>query len=227
MLNSVTEYFSEVAVLLNVGNIIDMSWVEKYNIKSVMYIWHGGQEGGNAAADVITGKISPSGKLTDTIAKNLSDYPSYANFANDEECIYQEDIYVGYRYFETFAKEKVMYPFGFGLSYTDFDIKYSFLQKNDEISVSAKVKNTGNFNGKEVIQVYFEAPQGTIGVPSRQLCGFSKTRTLEAGEEETKIITFNLSQMSSFDDRKGAYILERGEYKIYAGTDVRNAVLVG
>lgn len=227
MLNAVTEYFSEVAVLLNVGNIIDMSWVEKYNIKSVMYIWHGGQEGGNAAADVITGKISPSGKLTDTIAKNLSDYPSYANFANDEECIYQEDIYVGYRYFETFAKEKVMYPFGFGLSYTDFDIKYSFLQKNDEISVSAKVKNTGNFNGKEVIQVYFEAPQGTIGVPSRQLCGFSKTRTLEAGEEETKIITFNLSQMSSFDDRKGAYILEKGEYKIYAGTDVRNAVLVG
>ena len=227
MLKAVTEEFSEVAVVLNVGNIIDMSWVEKYGIKSVMYIWHGAQEGGNAAADVITGKVSPSGKLTDTIARSLSDYPSYNNFANDEECVYSEDIYVGYRYFETFKKDKVIYPFGFGLSYTQFEISYDCEVAGEEIKVSASVKNVGNFKGKETVQVYFEAPQGTLGRPSRELCGFFKTKELDIGEEETKTVVFKASQMSAFDEKKGAYVLESGEYRIYAGTDVRAAEIVG
>ena len=153
MLKAVTEQFSEVAVILNVGNIIDMSFIEKYGIKSVMYVWHGGQEGGNAAADVITGKVSPSGKLTDTIAYSILDYPSYGNFAKDEECVYEEDIYVGYRYFETFKKDRVRYPFGFGLSYTEFNINYGFETDGEEIKVSAKIKNIGKFKGKEVLDI--------------------------------------------------------------------------
>lgn len=227
MLKAVTDRFTDVAVVLNVANIIDMSWVEKYGIKSVMYIWQGGQEGGNAAADVITGEITPSGKLTDTIAKNLSDYPSYGNFANDEECIYEEDIYVGYRYFETFAKDKVLYPFGFGLSYTDFEIKYDFSQSEKSITVFADIKNTGKYNGKETLEVYFEAPQGSVGRPFRELCGFKKTKLLEAGSSEKVAVSFPVEQMAAFDDNRGAYIMEIGEYKIYAGTDVRTAVYVG
>lgn len=227
MLRSVTAYFSDVCVVLNVGNIIDMSWIEKYNIKAVLYVWHGGQEGGNAAADIISGSAVPSGKLTDTIAYNISDYPSYNNFANDEECVYEEDIYVGYRYFETFARDKVLYPFGFGLSYTKFDVKNIFSVADDEISVSSTVKNVGNFTGKETIQVYFEAPQGSLGAPLRQLCGFSKTKALKPGEAETAVISFKASQMSSFDDSHGEYIMEKGEYRIYAGTDVRTAEFVG
>ena len=227
MLKAVTAHFSEVAVVLNVGNIIDMSWVDKYGIKAVLYIWQGGQEGGNAAADIISGKVSPSGKLTDTIAYSLSDYPSYKNFANDEECIYQEDIYVGYRYFETFARDKVMYPFGFGLSYTEFDTCFDFKSDGAEITVSAKVKNIGKYSGKETVQVYFEAPQGTLGRPCRELIGFCKTKELKAGEEDTKTVTFKIPQMAAFDDKKGFYILESGEYRIYAGTDVKSAKLVG
>ena len=227
MLKAVTAHFSEVAVILNVGNIIDMSWVEKYNIKSVLYVWHGGQEGGNAAADLISGKVSPSGKLADTIAYSLSDYPSYKNFSDGDDCIYQEDIYVGYRYFETFKKDRVMYPFGFGLSYTEFSADFEFKANDNEIIVSAKVKNIGKFAGKETVQVYFEAPQGANGRPCRELAGFCKTKELEAGAEDTKTVTFKVSQMATFDDRNGCYMLEGGEYKIYAGTDVRSAKLIG
>ena len=227
MLKAVTAHFSEVAVILNVGNIIDMSWIEKYSIKSVLYVWQGGQEGGNAAADLISGKVSPSGKLADTIAYSLSDYPSYNNFAESDDCVYQEDIYVGYRYFETFKKDRVMYPFGFGLSYTKFSEDFEFSADDSEITVSAKVKNIGKFAGKETVQVYFEAPQGTLGRPCRELAGFAKTKELEKGEEDIKTVSFKVSQMAAFDDKNGCYVLESGEYKIYAGTDVRSAKLVG
>lgn len=110
-------------VVLNTGNIMDMSWVERYHPQAVLYVWQGGQEGGHAAADVLMGKVNPSGRLTDTIAKKISDYPSDSCFGSETENVYQEDIYVGYRYFETFAKEKVQYPFGYGLSYTTFSIE--------------------------------------------------------------------------------------------------------
>lgn len=118
LLDIVSKSFENTVVLLNVGNIIDMNWIEKYNIKSVIYVWQGGQEGGNAVTDVLSGDVNPSGRLSDTIAKDISDYPSSKNFGNEDFNLYQEDIYVGYRYFETFAPEKVLYPFGFGLSYT-------------------------------------------------------------------------------------------------------------
>ena len=120
MLQLVCGAFEHTVVLLNVGNIIDMKWVERYRPSAVLYVWQGGQEGGNGVLDVLDGTVSPSGKLTDTIARDIADYPSTCNHGDEKRNLYQEDIYVGYRYFETFAKDRVLYPFGFGLSYTTF-----------------------------------------------------------------------------------------------------------
>ena len=140
LLRLVTRYFKKTAVILNVTCVIDMDFLQEpceNPITAVLYVWHGGQEGGNAAADVITGRATPCGKLADTIAFHLEDYPSTANHGGELENIYQEDIYVGYRYFETFAPEKVRYPFGFGLSYTTFAVKASGAGVQDgEIPVS-------------------------------------------------------------------------------------------
>ena len=132
MLETVCGAFKRVAVLLNVGNIIDMKWVEKYNPAAVLYVWQGGQEGGAGVLDVLTGAVSPSGKLSDTIAIDIADYPSSEGFGDPEKVVYKEDIYVGYRYFETFAKDRVLYPFGFGLSYTTFDMEVAGFESDGE-----------------------------------------------------------------------------------------------
>ena len=153
MLAKVRAGFKKVVVLLNVGNIIDMSFVELYKPDSVLYVWQGGMYGGIGAANVLTGKINPSGKLTDTIAASISDYPSDKWFGNLEGNTYSEDIYVGYRYFESFAKDKVRYPFGYGLTYSDFAINCNSVEVNTcdkKIKVSLCVENPGNFNAKEV-----------------------------------------------------------------------------
>ena len=171
LLERVCAAFPRTIVLLNVGNIIDMKWVAKYRPAAVLYIWQGGQEGGNGVLDVLTGEVTPSGKLTDTIAYNVSDYPSDANFGDPDRDFYAEDIYVGYRYFETFAKEKVMYPFGYGLSYTTFDIIGQGMQSagDDTINFRARVVNTGSVPGKEVVQIYCEAPREN-SVSLRESC---------------------------------------------------------
>ncbi|MGN1183699.1 MAG: glycoside hydrolase family 3 protein [Oliverpabstia sp.] len=233
MLEKVCKAFNKVAVVLNVGNIIDMKWVEKYQPQAVMYVWQGGQEGGNGVADVLTGKVNPCGKLTDTIARNIEDYPSTKNFGDAKVNLYQEDIYVGYRYFETFAPEKVLYPFGYGCSYTTFSLRVSsFVQEDDMVKLAVAVKNTGNFAGKEVVQVYSSAPQGLLGKPVRELKAYEKTKELEPGEEEILEITLNMAELASYDDEgktgnKSCYVLEKGDYKIYVGTDVRNAENAG
>jgi beta-glucosidase len=233
MLEVVCRNFAKTVVLLNTGNIIDMKWVEKYNPSAVLYIWQGGQEGGNGVLDVLTGKVSPCGKLTDTIAKDYLDYPSATNFGDDDQNIFTEDIYIGYRYFETFAKDKVLYPFGYGLSYTKFDLEtIDFCWDGEQVAVSVKVTNCGNVGGKEVVQLYKEAPQGALGKPVRELCGFAKTRELLPGESETVTITCNRYYLASYDDsgvtgHLSAYVLEAGEYHFYAGTDVRSASRVG
>ncbi len=224
LISVVTRHFEKVCVLLNTGNIIDMKWVEKYNVPCVMYCWHGGQEGGNAVADVLLGEISPSGRLADTIAYDITDYPSTANFGHDGKVFYAEDIFVGYRYFETFAKDKVLYPFGFGLSYTEFETEYSAKVQNEKITVTAKVKNIGKKQGKTVVQAYFQAPQGRLGKPSRQLAGYKKTPLLAPDECCEIEIEFTYANMASYDDVNSfAYILEAGEYAIYAGENVRDA----
>ena len=143
MIANVSKAFERTIVILNVGNIIDMNWVEECNPSAVLYAWQGGQEGGHGVVDVLTGRVNPCGKLTDTIARNIEDYPSTANFGDEKRNFYKEDIYVGYRYFESFAKEKVIYPFGYGLSYTSFALESNIKEiTRDKICIVVKVTNT-------------------------------------------------------------------------------------
>lgn len=230
MLTVVREHFKKVVLLLNVGNIIDMTDINRIAPDAVLYVWQGGMTGGKGTADVLTGKVSPSGKLPDTIAYKASDYPSDANFGREKNRdIYAEDIYVGYRYFETFAKEKVLYPFGFGLSYTAFEIKTEKAEITEgAVKLSVSVKNIGSYKGKEVIEVYCEAPQGKLGKAARVLCGFEKTRELAPQEEQVVEIAVDISKLASYDDsgvtgNKSCYVLEAGEYKFYVGSDVGSA----
>lgn len=228
MIRNVSENFDKSIVILNTTNIIDMSWVEKYpELDSVLYGWNGGQDGGHAITDLLTGDVNPSGKLTDTIAVDYTKYPSYKNYGTSENK-YQEDIYVGYRYFETFAPEDVAYPFGYGLSYTTFETSFSRATEEDGyIKVVVSVTNTGDVPGKEVVQVYYGAPQNKLGNPSKELAAFAKTRTLEPGETQNISINFRIDDMASYDDagiyQDSAYVLESGTYKIYVGNDVRNS----
>lgn len=230
MLTVVRKHFKKVVLLLNVGNIIDMTDINRIAPDSVLYVWQGGMTGGKGTADVLTGKVSPSGKLPDTIAYKTSDYPSDANFGREKNRdIFAEDIYVGYRYFETFAKEKVLYPFGFGLSYTAFEIKTEKAEITEgAVKLSVSVKNIGSYKGKEVIGVYCEAPQGKLGKAARVLCGFEKTKELVPQEEQAVEIAVDIAKLASYDDsgvtgNKSCYVLEAGEYKFYVGSDVRSA----
>lgn len=232
MMDLVCKHFKKTAVLLNVGNIIDMYWVDKYKPGAVLYAFQGGQEGGRACARLLCGLANPAGKLTDTIAGSITDYPSDKYYHEEAHSFYGEDIYVGYRYFETFAPQAVKYPFGYGLSYTTFKVSLECVYEADgQITVSMKVENTGGVPGKEVIQVYYGAPQGRLGKPAKALCAFAKTELLEPGMSEIILLTFDVDSMASFDDsgvtgEKNCYLLEEGDYVIYAGTDVRSAQAV-
>ncbi|MDN8591969.1 glycoside hydrolase family 3 C-terminal domain-containing protein [Paenibacillus sp. 11B] len=237
MLKQVTNHFEQTIVVLNVSNIMDMSWLndESYvhPIQSVIYSWHGGMEGGNAIADVLAGDVTPSGKLTDTIAYSIEDYPSTSNYGNEFKNLYQEDIYVGYRYFETFRPEKVQFEFGYGLSYTTFttkaeDAKWISQDGENSIKVNVTVTNTGTtYSGKEVVQIYYEAPQGQLGKPAKALVAFGKTNLLQPGESQRLTVSFPVDSMASYDDagvtgHASAYVLEAGTYRLYVGTSVKN-----
>lgn len=226
MLFKVSQNFDKVCVVLNVGNLVDMNFVNKYKIGAVMYIWHAGMVGAYGGADVILGNVSPSGKLTDTIAYSIDDYPSTAYFGDKERNFYSEDVFVGYRYFETYAQDKVMYPFGYGLSYTNFNInaKECTVEEADRtIEIVVDVKNTGKVAGKEVVQVYVEAPQGKLAKPYRVLVGFAKTKELAPGEKEQLVIKSSFDSFASYCEETSEYILEKGVYNIVIGTDVRSA----
>lgn len=229
MLRRVTSAFDKTVVLLNTGGLIDMSFMDRYPVSAVMYVWQGGMVGGAGTAAVLTGEVSPSGKLPDTIAYEISDYPSDKFFGSGDMDCYGEDIYVGYRYFETFAKDRVRFPFGFGMSYTSFDLTASdFKLDGDKVTGSVNVKNTGSTPGREVVQIYCSAPQGKLGKPARVLCGFDKTRALQPGESQTLCFEIPLESVASYDDsgvtgHKSAWILEQGGYVFYAGADVRSA----
>lgn len=224
--------FANCIVVLNVGGMIDSEWFkEDTEIDAVLLAWQAGMEGGLAIADIICGDVNPSGKLTDTFAKSFDDYPSSAGFHESEKYVnYHEDIYVGYRYFETLPKmkERVNYPFGYGLSYTTFQVQpISCDEKDGRITVTVDVTNMGNMPGKEVVQVYYSAPQGLLGKAARELVAFQKTKCLLPNETQTIVLTFKVSDMASYDDlgkiKKSAYVLENGNYEIYVGTSVRDA----
>ena len=239
MVEKVKKAFPHVIVVMNVGGIVDTKWFRDCDeIQSVLMAWQGGMEGGLATADILCGDVNPSGKLSDTYAKDLEDYPSTANFHESAFYVdYTEDIYVGYRYFETIpgAAERVNYPFGFGLSYTDFDWKMTGAsEENGVITVLTEVTNTGKTAGKEagkeVIQLYYGAPQGKLGKPVKVLGAFKKTSLLQPGERQILTLKIPVDQMASYDDLgkvcKSAYVLEAGEYAIYIGTNVRDAAKI-
>lgn len=231
MLAKVEKSFENIIVVLNIGGIIDTSWVkEDDKLSSVLIAWQGGMEGGLAAAEILCGKKTPSGKLPDTFAARVEDYPSTERFHESPHYVdYTEDIYVGYRYFETIpgAAAKVCYPFGFGLSYTQFSIvpKKAWME-DGMVKILVKVTNTGDMEGKEVVQAYYSAPQGLLMKPARQLCAFAKTRSLLPGESQAVVLEFARNAMASYDDlgkiAKSAYVLEKGTYEFYVGNSVRD-----
>ena len=231
MVQAVTDAFPKVVVVLNVGGMVDTTWFHKNNqIQSVLLALQGGMEGGLAAAQLLCGLDNPSGKLVDTYAERLEDYPSSANFHESDKYVdYTDDIYVGYRYFETIPgmAQKVVYPFGYGLSYTSFRLSEAVITKTDDsFLVELNVTNTGDMAGKEVVQVYAKAPQGKLGKPARSLVAFEKTRLLLPGESQRMTLTFDRYQLASFDDlgkvQKSAYVCEKGIYSFYVGTSVRD-----
>lgn len=232
MVNQVCAAFDKVAVVLNAGGVVDVSWFcEDDRISSALLAWQGGMEGGRAIAALLAGKANPCGKLPDTFARDLSDYPSTARFHDSPHYVeYTEDIYVGYRYFETLpgAAERVCYPFGYGLSYTSFALETAGTgAENGRIRVDVRVTNTGNCPGKEVVQLYYSAPWGLLQKPRRCLAAFQKTALLEPGESETVKLSFAIADMASFDDlgkiAPSAWVLEKGRYALYMGTSVRDA----
>ncbi len=235
LLDKVCKAFDKTVVLLNVGNTIDMSWVTKYDPSAVMYVWQAGMYGGLAAGDLVMGTVSPSGCLTDTIAYNLADYPAGKNFGVGDglKDIYAEDIFVGYRYFSTFAPEKVQYPFGYGLSYTTFDVSVGkFTYEDDVVTVDALVTNTGSFEASKTVMLFADAPMGMLSKPARVLVGFAKTDSLAPGESETVTIEVTPDRYASYDDdgRLGlgtGFMLEKGVYSFMLGDDVVSVTEAG
>lgn len=231
MVDAVKSHFEKVIVVMNVGGMVDSCWFhDDAGIQSVLMAWQGGIEGGLATAELLMGDGSPSGKLVDTFARELTDYPSTESFHESERFVdYVEDIYVGYRYFETIpdADRKVNYPFGFGLSYTDFSLTAgAAYEENGRIYVPVMVTNIGKRAGKEVVQAYFGAPQGKLGKPAKQLAAFQKTRLLQTGESQSIILSWRVDDMASYDDlgkiKESAYVLEKGTYDLFVGVSVRD-----
>ena len=232
MIKDVTDNFDKVVVVLNVGGIMETAWIrDDEKITAALMAWQCGMEGGPAAVDLLLGKENPSGRLPDTFAKSMDDYPSTRDMTESMDYVnYTEDIYVGYRYFETIpgAAEKVVYPFGYGLSYTGFEHRLLELGETESALIfRVSVKNVGRCAGKEVTAIYFEAPQGVLGKPSRILGAFGKTGKLSPGEVQELELILPKYAMASYDDLgkvcKSAYLLEAGEYHFYVGGNVRTA----
>ncbi len=235
LVEKVTSAFKDVIVLFNTGNVMEMGWLDEYDsIKAAAMIWIPGEFGMRAVAQMLTGEINPSGRLTDTVAYSISDHPSSECFGTHEYdgggyyVEYLEGIYVGYRYFETFAKEKVQYPFGYGLSYTDFEKELvSYNIYDGIISIDVKVTNIGNVSGKDTVQIYYSAPYYNGGIEKSAIClgGYEKTSLLKPGKSETLTVEFNISDMMSYDkDNLEAWVLEKGDYEIILGENVRKHI---
>ena len=233
-LTKVAGSYENVIVVFNIGGIIDMKWFDEINaeipdgLDAVLIMSQAGQQGGPALVQIMNGEVTPSGKLTDTWAINYEDYPSSATFSsNDGDTvneIYEESIYNGYRYFDTFGLD-VAYPFGYGLSYTDFDIEVIDVNADSlYTTVQARVTNIGDtYSGKEVVEVYFSAPQGPrLDKPYQELAGYAKTETLAPGASQVLTVSFPTTEMSSYDEDLAAYIMEDGDYIIRVGNSSRN-----
>lgn len=230
LIDRVTAAFPNTVIVLNSGAVVDCEYfAENEKVGAIIFGWQGGLEGGTATADIICGDVNPSGRLADTIPVSYDAYQNAQEFLTGFEHLdYFDDIYVGYRYFETVpgAAEKVRYPFGFGLSYTDFEFSGAFCGESDgKIVAAVTVRNVGKVPGKEVVELYYSAPQGKLGKPARELAAFKKTKLLSPGESESLALSFDISDMASFDDlgkiKKSAFVLEKGAYSFHLGASVR------
>lgn len=227
-----TEHYKNCIVLLNVGGVIDLTALKTIEgIQAIMLVGQTGNMGGYAVADVLTAKTIPSGKLTDTWARSYEDYPSSATFShrdgNLDDEYYSDGIYVGYRYFDTFGVMP-LYCFGYGKSYTEFEIKTMNVTADEkQVQVEVGVTNIGDkYPGKEVVQVYYSAPDGIMEKPTQELAGFAKTKLLAPGEKDVVTITFATTDMASFDAYDAAWVMEEGEYTIRVGNSSRNTEAV-
>ena len=233
MLADICANYENVIVVINAGAQVDLSFMDEFtNIKALLTIVQPGMEGGNAFADVVSGKVNPSGKLTDTWAYKYEDYPNAETFShnngNVETEVYEEGMYVGYRYFDTFDVP-VRYGFGFGLSYTDFEINDYCLEslENKKMTVSVQVKNTGKVSGKEVVQVYTSLPGGILEKEAHRLVAYAKTSELKPDESEKITVEISLEHLTSYDEKRAAWILESGFYGIWIGNSLADAKLCG
>lgn len=227
MVADVCARFDRIVVVLNVGGMVDTSWfIHNPRIGAVLLAWQGGMEGALAEADILCGDVNPSGKLTDTFAASFDDYPSSGSFRESEDYVcYTDDIFVGYRYFETIPgmAERVNYPFGFGLSYTTFRLEPLMFHADEaQISVTVRVTNTGGAAGKEVVQVYSSAPRCRLETPRLELRAFQKTALLNSGESQELTLTFRPAELAVYDEKLAAYVLPEGSYTILVGNCIRD-----
>ena len=218
--------YEEVIVILNTGGIIDLSFMDSGKIGALVVMSQAGMEGGNALADVLLGRVNPCGKLTDSWAYHYEDYPSSKNFSHNNGNIfeekYEDDIYVGYRYFDSFGI-KPRYCFGYGLSYTSFIIEAeSVAVKENKVAIALSVKNTGSVAGKEVVQVYVSCPDGTLHKELKRLTAYGKTDIIPAGGSEKMNLEFALALLESFHGGKSAWMMEKGEYYLLVGDSSEN-----
>lgn len=221
------EEYGKVIVVLNVGSVIDTKFLRgEEGVGAILLMSQAGNIGGHALADVITGKVTPSGKLAATWAENYLDYPGAETFSHMNGDIhdeyYREGIYVGYRYFDTFNVTPA-YPFGYGASYTEFAVETEAVEADgNTVTVKVKVSNTGKtFSGREVVQVYYSAPAGKLEKPYQELAAYKKTRLLAPGESQTLAISYPVKAMASYDGEKAAWVLEAGTYYVRVGTSSR------
>lgn len=234
-LNKICEVYSQVMVVINTGGIVDLSFMDKYeNINALLQIMQPGMEGGNAFADIVLGTVTPSGKITDTWAFKYEDYPSRLNFShnngNVEEEIYEDGIYVGYRYFDTFDIP-VRYGFGYGLSYASFEIAAAevslSVNRNDAVTLKAEVMNTSSvYSGKEVVQIYVTCPVKNLQKEYRRLVAFEKTELLAPGEKQSLTFTIPISEFTSYSESESGWILESGSYVLWAGNSLMTSMPV-
>ena len=233
MLADICTYYKNVIVAVNAGGQVDLSFMDEFeNIKALLVIVQPGMEGGNAFADVISGKVNPSGKLVDSWAYKYEDYPSAATFShnngNVQKEFYEEGIYAGYRYFDTFGV-LVRYGFGYGLSYTSFSVDDCTVEKTEDnsIKITVCVKNTGDVSGKEVVQAYVSLPGGRLEKEAHRLADYVKTELLQPGQEQSVILEIPAERLTSYDEENAAWILEKGFYGILVGNSLESAELIG
>ncbi|QPL05962.1 MULTISPECIES: glycoside hydrolase family 3 protein [Actinomyces] len=226
--------FKHTVVVIDSGNVMDLSWAEEMGIDALLLAWPGGMEGARAVADVLTGAVEPGGRLPDTIAYRYEHYPSSAFFGGKEHNTYTEDVFVGYRAFETFTPERVQFPFGHGLGYTTFALAATAPERDgDTVRLRVSATNTGRRPGSTVVQVYAApATRAALGVPARQLVAFARTGQVVPGDSEELDLSFPVERLTSFDDSGAtghahAWVLEAGEHALHVGLNVREATRVG